>query len=163
MPGFIEGVKKIFRSDDRKNNLFFIVFDSCRWDAFQAARTPNLDRIGLAEQRYSYASWTSPSHYTFLMGMIPHQSPKGVFASNVYRDEFALWSQRLNIKDVEFSKFVPRLSLPHFMKSQGYRTEGVVSLPVLNPMTSMSVHFDRYDLAPHHNDLREILDGTQDF
>lgn len=163
MPGFIEGVKKIFRSDDRKNNVFFIVFDSCRWDAFKAARTPNLDRIGPAEQRYSYASWTSPSHYTFLMGMIPHQSPKGVFASNVYRDEFALWSQRLNIKDVEFSKFVPRLSLPHFMKSQGYRTEGVVSLPVLNPMTSMSAHFDRYDLAPHHNDLREILDGTNDF
>ncbi|MGD9547918.1 MAG: sulfatase-like hydrolase/transferase [Candidatus Krumholzibacteriia bacterium] len=163
MAGFIDGVKKIFRNDDRRNNVVFIVFDSCRWDAFQAARTPNLDRIGKAERRYSYASWTSPSHYTFLMGMVPHQSPKGVFASNVYRDEFALWSRRLNIKDVEFAKFVPQLSLPHFLKNQGFRTEGVVSLPVLNPMTSMSAHFDRYELAPEHNDLSIIFDGKDAF
>ena len=163
MAGFLNGVKKILRGDDQKNNLVFIVFDSCRFDAYQAARTPNLDRIGQAEKRYSYASWTSPSHYTFLMGMIPHLSPKGVFASNVYRDEFSLWSRRLNIKDVEFGKFVPQLSLPAFLKSQGYRTEGVVSLPVLNPMTSMSAHFDRYDLAPSHNDLGAILEGRDEF
>ncbi len=163
MPGFIDGVKKIFTGDNRLNNLVFIVFDSCRWDAYQAARTPNLDRIGKAEQRYSYASWTSPSHFTFLMGMVPHQSPKGVFASNVYREEFAQWSRRLNIPDVEFGKFVPQLSLPYFLKSQGLRTEGVVSLPVLNPMTAMSVHFDRYELAPSHNDLSVILDGNDSF
>ncbi len=163
MSGFLHGVKNIFRQDEQKNNLVFLVFDSCRWDAYQSAKTPNLDRIGQAEKRYSYASWTSPSHYTFLMGMVPHLSPKGVFASNVYRDEFALWSHRLNIKDVEFSKFVPQLSLPHFLKNQGYRTEGVVSLPVLNPMTSMSSHFDRYELAPHHNDLSVIFDGNDAF
>ncbi len=163
MAGIIDGVKKIFRSDGKMNNVFFIVFDSCRFDAYQAARTPNLDRIGKAEKRYSYASWTSPSHFTFLMGMVPHQSPKGVFASNVYRDEFSLWSGRLNVKEVEFGKFVPQLSLPCFLRSQGYRTEGVVSLPVLNPMTAMSQHFDRYELAPSHNDLSLILDGSDTF
>ncbi len=163
MAGLIDGVKKIFRSDGKMNNLFFIVFDSCRFDAYQAAKTPNLDRIGQAEKRYSYASWTSPSHFTFLMGMVPHCSPKGVFASNVYRDEFSLWSARLNLKDVEFGKFVPQLSLPHFLKTQGYRTEGMVSLPVLNPMTAMSQHFDRYELAPEHNDLSVILDGSDTF
>ena len=119
MAGIINGVKKIFGGGDRKNNVVFIVFDSCRWDAYQAASTPNLDRIGQAEQRYSYASWTSPSHYTFLMGMVPHQSPKGVFASNVYRDEFALWSRRLNVPNVEFAGFVPQLSLPLLLKGQG--------------------------------------------
>jgi len=159
MAGIIDGVKKVFGGGEKKNNIVFIVFDSCRWDAYQAARTPNLDRIGQAERRYSYASWTSPSHYTFLMGMVPHQSPKGVFASNVYRDEFSLWSRRLNVPNVEFTGFVPQLSLPHFLKGQGYRNEGVVSLPVLNPMTNLSVHFDRYDLAPSHNDLQIILDG----
>jgi len=163
MAGIIDGVKSIFRSDGKLNNLFFIVLDSCRFDAYQAANTPNMDRIGKAEKRYSYASWTSPSHYTFLMGMVPHKSPKGVFASNVYRDEFALWSKRLNVKDVEFSKFVPQLSLPYFLKSLGYRTEGIVSLPVLNPMTGLSQHFDRYELAPSHNDLATIFDGSDTF
>lgn len=157
MAGLINKVKDLFRGDAKLNNLVFIVFDSCRWDAYRSARTPNLDRIARAEKRYSYASWTSPSHFTFLMGMIPHLSPKGVFASNVYRDEFALWSRRLNLEAVEFGKFVPQLSLPYFLKQQGYWCEGWVSLPVLNPMTSLSSHFDRYELAPSHNDLSRIF------
>ncbi len=161
MAGFLDGVKKVFGGGDTLNNIVFIVFDSCRYDAYMEANTPNLDRIGAAEQRYSYASWTSPSHYTFLMGMVPHTSPKGVFASNVYREEFSLWSERLNIPEVEFSKFVPQLSLPHFLKAQGYYNEGWVSLPVLNPMTSLSAHFDKYELAPSHNDLQAICDQLE--
>jgi len=161
MAGILDGIKKRIGGGSKPNHVVFMVFDSCRWDAFQAARTPNLDRIARAEMRYSYASWTSPSHYTFLMGMVPHTSPKGVFASNVYREEFSLWSQRLNIDAVEFKKFVPHLSLPAFLKDQGYWCEGWVSLPVLNPMTSMSAHFDRYELAPSHNDLGQILDGLE--
>ena len=157
MAGLISKVKDMFTGGDKLNNLVFIVFDSCRWDAYQAAKTPNLDRIARAEKRYSYASWTSPSHYTFLMGMIPHLSPKGVFASNVYRDEFAQWSRRLNLEAVEFGKFVPQLSLPYFLKQQGYHCEGWVSLPVLNPMTNLSAHFDKYELAPSHNDLSRIF------
>lgn len=160
MSRLFSGVKKMFNRKEQMNNIVFMVFDSCRFDAYQAASTPNLDRIGMAQKRYSYASWTSPSHYTFLMGMIPHLSPKGVFASEVYREEFTTWSQRLNVEDVEFGKFVPQLSLPYFLKNQGYRTEGIVSLPVLNPMTNLSVHFDRYELAPSHNDLRAILEGS---
>ncbi len=161
MSGLIDGVKKIFTGGDTKNNVVFIVFDSCRFDAYRAAATPNLDRIGKAEKRYSYASWTSPSHYTFLMGMIPHTSPKGVFASDVYRDEFTMWSTRLNMPEVEFAKFVPQLSLPYFLREQGYHNEGWVSLPVLNPMTNLSVHFDKYELAPRHNDLGAILDNLE--
>ncbi len=157
MAGILDGIKRALGGKDKPNNVVFIVFDSCRWDAFQAARTPNLDRIARAEMRYSYASWTSPSHFTFLMGMVPHTSPKGVFASNVYREEFSLWSRRLNIPEVSFNKFVPQLSLPSFLKDHGYWCEGWVSLPVLNPMTSLSAHFDRYELAPHHNDLGVIL------
>ena len=156
-----DGVKRVFKGDDGPNNLVLIVFDSCRWDAYQNARTPHLDRIAAAEQRYSYASWTSPSHYTFLMGMVPHTSPKGVFASNVYRDEFALWSTRLNIPDIAFDAFVPQLSLPHFLRQQGYHNEGWVSLPVLNPLTSLSAHFDRYELAPSHNDLQAIFEQLE--
>jgi len=162
MAGILDGIRKALGGRDAQpNHVVFIVFDSCRWDAYQAARTPNLDRIAAAERRYSYASWTSPSHYTFLMGMVPHLSPKGVFASNVYREEFAAWSRRLNIPDVEFGKFVPELSLPAFLKAAGYWCEGWVSLPVLNPRTSLSAHFDRYELAPSHNDLQAIFDRLE--
>jgi hypothetical protein len=161
MAGFLDGIRSKFGGGSKPNNVVFIVFDSCRWDAYQAAHTPNLDRIGAAEPRYSYASWTSPSHFTFLMGMVPHTSPRGVFASNVYREEFSQWSQRLNIPAVEFGAFIPHLSLTAFLKAQGYYCEGQVSLPVLNPETAISAHFDTYQLAPSHNDLQAIFDRLE--
>lgn len=133
--------------------------DSCRYDAAAAANTPNMDRLGRLERRYSFASWTSPSHYTFLMGMMPHTSPAGEFASEVYKKDFAQWVERLGVEDLSFKTFVPFLSLPKVLKELGYRTIGRVSMPVLNPFTTMSAHFDDYNLMDDHNDFAGMIDG----
>lgn len=139
------------------NNLVFIVMDSCRYDSYARAKRPNMDHLGLGEQRYSYASWTSPSHYTYLMGMVPHKSPQGVFASEVYKKEFAQWVDRLGIEDLSFKSFVPQLSLPYVLQQQGYRTCAKVSLPVLNPLSHLNRHFDDYKLMADHNDFAGMI------
>lgn len=139
------------------NNLVYIVMDSCRYDSYRAASTPNMDKLGQADRRYSYASWTSPSHYTLLMGMIPHQSPKGVFASEVYKQEFTKWIDRLNIPEISFKTFVPQLSLPKVLQDLGYETIARVSMPVLNQFTSINRYFDDYQLMPNHNDLASMV------
>ena len=38
------------------NHLVFIIMDSCRYDSYMRAATPNLDRLGRAEKRWTYAS-----------------------------------------------------------------------------------------------------------
>ena len=76
-------------------NLVLITYDSCRYDSAAAAKAPNLARLGTLEQRWSYASWTAPSHYTYMMGLIPHRSPTHVYASDVYKEDFSKWSERL--------------------------------------------------------------------
>lgn len=139
------------------NHFVYIIMDSCRYDSYHAASTPNMDKLGLAECRYSYASWTSPSHYAILMGMVPHTSPRGVFASEVYKQEFAKWVERLGIPDLSFKTFVPQLSLPKVLKDQGYKTIGRVSLPVLNQFTSISKFFDDYKLMSNHNDFATMV------
>lgn len=144
-----------------KNNLLFIVFDSCRYDTFVDAKTPNMDRLGKTERRFSYASWTVPSHTVYMMGQSPHTSPRGVFASEVYKKDFQHWSTRLNIPDISFKAFVPRLSLPAFLRQQGYRTNALVSMPVLNQTTNLNNHFDRYKLMDKHNDFSAIIDDLQ--
>jgi len=141
-----------------KNNLLFIVFDSCRFDSFKNAKTPNISRLGETQRCYSYASWTVPSHTVYMMGVSPHKSPKGVFASEVYKQDFVSWSERLNIPDISFRKFVPRLSLPAFLREHGYLTHGLVSMPVLNQTTNINNHFDRYELMDKHNDFNPIID-----
>ena len=139
------------------NHLVYVIMDSCRYDSYNAAATPNMDKLGIAERRYSYASWTSPSHYALLMGMIPHTNPKGVFASEVYKQEFVKWVDRLGIADLSFKTFVPYLSLPKVLQDLGYQTIARVSMPVLNQFTAINQYFDDYALMPNHNDFASMV------
>lgn len=140
------------------NNIVWLILDSCRYDSFIEARTKNFTKIGKIEKRYSYASWTSPSHYTFLMGMVPHTSPSGIFASDIYREEFKKWNDRIEIENLTFKDFVPELNLVKRLNDLGYRTIGRVSLPVLNQRTTISAFFHDYKLMDDHNDFKGMVD-----
>lgn len=140
------------------NSIIFIVMDSCRWDSFEAAKTPNIDRLGDAEKRYSYASWTAPSHYTYAMGLMPHKSPRDVMASEVYKDEYVQWRERSGCSELAFRDFLPELSLPKLLSKLGYRTVAKVSMPVLNKYTMLNQHFDEYEMRAHHNDFAGMVE-----
>ena len=144
------------------NDCLYVILDSCRYDSLVAAQTPVLDAFcdacdAVVERRYSYASWTSPAHYAFLMGMVPHQSPRGVFASEVYKNDFAKWVDRLGVSGLSFRSFLPHLSLPKVLREIGYRTVARVSMPVLNRSTSISMYFDDYRLMEDHNDFSGMV------
>src|SRR5437764_14864372 len=62
-------------------NLVVVVLDSLRYDSWVAAAPKTLGRLGDVQRRWSYASWTAPSHYNLLTGLLPHESPPHVFAS----------------------------------------------------------------------------------
>lgn len=144
-------------SADIRNNYVLIVFDSCRYDSFARVRPPAISRLGKVEKRWSYASWTAPSHFNLLMGLMPHKSPRGVFASEYYQRDFLNFNTRLGVEHLEFSSFVPSLSLPSVLQKLGYRTHALVSLPVLNPYTALNTGFDTYKLMDRHNDMRAML------
>lgn len=142
------------------NHLVWLILDSCRYDSFLAASTPNFDRLGQVELRYSYASWTAPSHLAFLMGLTPHRSPAGRFASEVYADEFAQWGRRLGV-ETRFEDFVPELSLPCKLRKLGYATLARVSLPVLNPRTLLSRYFDDYRLMERYDQFAAMVEELE--
>ncbi len=140
-----------------RNNYVLIVFDSCRYDVFVEARPKVMAKLGKIEKRWAYASWTAPSHYNLLMGLMPHSSPKGVFASDYYQRDFLKFNQRLGADGLEFKKFLPRLYLPALLQTLGYKTHAMVSMPVLNPRTILNSGFDSYKLMDRHNDLRAMF------
>ena len=120
----------------RPRNLVVVVLDSLRYDAWIAADPPNLKRLGKVERRWSYATWTAPSHYNLLMGLLPHTSPPNVYASEYYKEDFRRYGERLGIEEMGFKRLLPSLFLPTYLKhSLGYRTHARVSMPVLNPET----------------------------
>lgn len=149
--------------DDHLNNYIIVILDSCRYDTFMAAKPKMITKLGDVECRYSYASWTAPSHYNLLMGLLPHTSPSHVYASEYYKNDFIRYNDRFGIKEFEFKNLVPKLYLPTFMRNtMGYKTNAMVSLPVLNPQTPINVGFDSFKLMDKHNDMSAML-GEMEF
>lgn len=145
-------------SAPRPNNYVLVILDSCRYDSFVAAKTKTMLKLGELEARWSYASWTAPSHYNLLMGLLPHQSPQQVYASEYYKNDFFKFNERLGAEDIEFKSLVPQLYFPTFLQQKlRYRTHAMVSLPVLNPKTILNTGFDTFRLMPSHNDMRAML------
>ena len=141
-----------------RNNFVLVVFDSCRYDSFVRAKPRNIKRLGKIEKRWSYATWTSPSHYNLLSGLMPHTSPRHVYASEYYKNDFLRFNERLGCDNIEFRSLVPRMYLPAFLHDTlGYRTHAKVSLPVLNPRTLLNTGFDSYRLMDKHNDMRAMI------
>ncbi len=139
------------------NNLVLVVLDSLRYDSWLEASPSNLARLGPVERRWSYASWTAPSHFNLLMGLLPHGSPPHVYASELYKADLARYSERLGIEGIEFKSLLPSLFLPSYLKTLGYRTEARVSMPVLNPYTPLNRDFDHYELMPTHNNMMAMV------
>ena len=145
-----------------RNNYVLVVFDSCRYDAFVKARPRVMRKLGKLERRWSYATWTCPSHFNLLMGLMPHSSPTHVFASEYYKKDFLKYNERLGRTDFEFKALVPRLYLPPFLRDTlGYTTHAMVSLPVLNPKTPVNVGFDSFRLMDRHNDMRAMVQAMR--
>jgi len=154
-----EGLDRPDPPYDGLNNFILVVLDSCRYDTFMEASPATIMRLGKVECRFSYASWTAPSHYNMLMGLMPHTSPKHVFASEYYKKDFFTFNDRLGARDIGFKSLVPQLYLPDFLRqSLGYLTHAMVSLPVLNSYTPLNHGFDSFRLMPDHNDMSAMLD-----
>ncbi len=140
------------------NNYILITFDSCRYDSFSSAEPRTLRRLGNIEKRFSYASWTAPSHFNLLMGLMPHRSMPHTIASDSYKEEFLKYNVRLGADNIDFKAMLPSLFLPLLLQERlGYATHAMVSLPVLNPKTVINRGFDTYTLMPNHNDMRAML------
>jgi sulfatase-like protein len=140
------------------NHFVIVILDSCRYDSFMAAESKVIAKLGKVEKRYTYASWTAPSHYNLLTGLLPHTSPTNVYASEYYKEDFFNYNERLGAKGIEFAKMVPGLWFPGLLRNTlGYKTHARVSLPVLNPKTGINRDFDSFQLMDSHNDMRSML------
>ena len=143
-------------------NLVVVILDSLRHDAAEAAELPTLRALGTVERRHSYATWTAPSHYNLLTGLLPHRSPSRVYAADLYRDEYARYADRLGVEGVGIDGLLPGLWLPDYLRSAlGYRTHAMVSMPVLNPATGINRAFDTFELMASHFDLPTMVERVR--
>jgi hypothetical protein len=143
-------------------NVVVVTLDSLRYDNAMVAGMSNMARLGDIERRHSYASWTAPSHFNLLMGLLPHRSPAHVYASEYYKDDFARYAERFGVPGIEFAAMLPSLWLPTYVRNVlGYRTGAMVSMPVLNDKTAINRDFDTYKLMPSHNNMAAMVEALR--
>lgn len=142
------------------NNIIWLIVDSCRWDTYVSAYTPNIDRyIGPAQRRYTYDGWTYPAHMNFLLGLVPHQNMQHCFASKQYQQDFEAWKNRIGIDEFDYAKFLPEFSLIKVLQHYRYYPTGIVSLPCLNKTTLVGQQFGgSFIEMDDHNDIDGIID-----
>lgn len=138
-------------------NLVILVLDSCRFDSMERAETPNIDRLGPLQRRWSYASWTAPSHFNLLMGLMPHDAPTGVTSSGHFKLDILRYRERLDISPPGFAHLSTSRFLPVWLQKLGYRTHALVSLPILWRDGPINTGFDRFERMPQFNDLEAML------
>ena len=142
----------------KSRNLVVVVLDSLRYDSWIDAQPETLAALGPVQRRWSYATWTAPSHYNLLMGLLPHTSPPEVYASEYYKEDFRRYSERLGVPGMEFKSVLPSIFIPTYLRNTlGYSTHAMVSMPVLNEHTVINRDFDSYELMPTHNDMAAML------
>jgi arylsulfatase A-like enzyme len=144
------------------HSLMVIVLDSLRYDTWTAASPKHLGQLGEVEKRYSYATWTPPSHYNLLTGLLPHSRPDGVPAAQYYKQEFIRLAGRLQIDPrLIGQRLAPSLFLPTFFRSLGYHTRALVSMSVLNPHTAINRDFESYQRMKRHNDMAGMIEAIE--
>ncbi len=136
------------------NNFVIVTLDSCRFDTYMEARTPVLDRFAPAERRYSYASWTAPSHYNLLLGLMPHANQPGTHAAATYLEDFQQHERRLGFP---LKAHGEPFYFPSYLRNRGYFTGALVSFSALSPASPINNGFDVYRQMPRHNDMRAML------
>jgi hypothetical protein len=125
--------------------VLFVVLDSLRLDGFLASEMPNLDHLCCEfHERFSYATWTQPSHTCLLNGLLPYESVPGSAASAIYERDLGFWAQVLAGNAAEKRLFPPTYSLADFARRHRWRTIGHVAMPVLNPEAGYGRGFDSY-------------------
>ena len=156
----------LFGEDDLRGlrSVLLFVADSLRWDSFQRAHTPTLDKFASRQQRrMSYASWTQPSHSCLLAGLLPHPNIAGSRAAEIYALDVQLWRHALARQTPQVSELYPHLCLAQFANDHGWNTVASVAMPVLNESTSFSRGFNEYSLSPQGGNTATQICGLAPF
>lgn len=125
---------------ENAKNILFITLDSLRFDTFQRAKTPNLDKVGKAHKTYSYAPFTYGSHSAMFVGFTPgdpHQQKPFINPKfgKIFRMSFG------GFKKEGKDKFILEgRNIVDGFNRQGYTTIGTGAMDWFNPKFETSGH-----------------------
>src|SRR3954454_25246465 len=92
-----------------RRNLVVVILDRLRYDSWVAAEPSALAELGPVDRRWTYATWTAPSHYNLLMGLLPHTDPAEVYGSEYYKQDCLRYGGGAGIPERECKRLLPSI------------------------------------------------------
>jgi membrane-anchored protein YejM (alkaline phosphatase superfamily) len=137
-------------------DFLVVTWDSCRFDSYQDAATPVLDRFGPARRAWAMGTFTLPAHSALFYGFLPHAFvPEPLY--NRYRQQlFRISHRHLDV--------APRVSFPigqgnivSGLRRRGYFTVGVAAMDWFRDAPELREGFREFHVtgtgARRQNDL----------
>jgi membrane-anchored protein YejM (alkaline phosphatase superfamily) len=116
---------------DGDEDFLLVTWDSCRFDAFAQARTPNLDAFGTARRAWAMGTYTFPSHVAMFHGFLPH-----AFTPEPFYNRYCQQLWRINHRDVHTQPLVtfpPRTkNIVCGFRDRGYYTMGLAAMSIFD-------------------------------
>lgn len=106
-------------------NVLIITLDSCRWDTFERADSPNFDNFCKFKLAYSNGTYTLPSHISIYKGILPNSLDNRPYYNRFRRDLFRI-SYREKENDNSIFQFAGNeKNIITGFKSIKYKTFGI--------------------------------------
>ncbi|HEY8503748.1 MAG TPA: sulfatase-like hydrolase/transferase [Gemmataceae bacterium] len=108
-------------------DFLLITWDSCRYDAYQQARTPVLDAHATARPAWAMATYTLPAHVAMFQGFLPHVAAPEPLYNRFCQQLWRISHRNLLVKPlVTFPK--ETRSIADGLRARGYLTAGSAAL-----------------------------------
>lgn len=140
------------------HNVLFVTLDCCRYDTYQRANTPNIDRLGPMRRAGTMGTYTLPAHTSFFMGYLPFviESPFEPFYSPDVRQLWRLSSGRK--KDpATIGISIEQPTVLRDYSARGFKVAGFGGVRWFRH-PALSGLFDEFHLFSE-NDFNSVFDG----
>jgi hypothetical protein len=144
-------------------DVLFVTLDSCRYDAFAAARAPNLKAIGPLVRAYSPSHFTYGAHAAFFMGFTPGDPARPEpYVNSKYAKIFRMTGGGHRGPAAPWIELEGRNLIDGFRR-RGYRTIGSGAVGWFDPATdtgrALTADFECFHYAggPRFRAQREFL------
>ena len=108
-------------------DFLLVTWDSCRYDAYQQARTPVLDRHAVVQKGWAMATYTLPAHQAMFSGFLPH-----VFEPLPFYNRYVQQLWRISHRNVHTKPLVTFTegteTIVQGLRRRGYATIGVAAM-----------------------------------
>ncbi|MCE9553385.1 MAG: sulfatase-like hydrolase/transferase [Planctomycetes bacterium] len=136
-----ERQRRKFQAAEDFEDFLLVTWDSCRFDAYQQARTPVLDRYASAKRGWAMATYTLPAHQAMFCGFLPH-----VFESEPFYNRYVQQLWRISHRNVHVKPLVTfpegTDNIVRGFRQRGYATLGVAAMDWFASPSTLQDGFD---------------------